>query len=58
MVTKPYSEMIEDSILGLGEFHGSSRQAIWKALSGHFPDADYRQFVLRLKKMREGGQIA
>jgi hypothetical protein len=33
MVSKSYSEMIEEAILGLGEVLGSSRQAIWKALS-------------------------
>jgi hypothetical protein len=51
MVSKSYSEMIEEAVLGLGEVMGSSRPAIWKALSAHYPDADYKQFVIRLNKM-------
>jgi hypothetical protein len=53
MVSKSYSEMIEEAILHLGEVMGSSRQSIWKALSAQYADADYKQFVIRLKKMRE-----
>ena len=55
---KTYAEIIEDSILTLNDTMGSSRQAIWKAVSGAFPAADYKLFVVRLKKMREAGQIA
>jgi hypothetical protein len=55
---KTYAEIIEDTILTLNESIGSSRQAIWKAVSGAYPAADYKQFVVRLKKMREAGQIA
>lgn len=55
---KTYAEIIEEAILGLGETLGSSRQAIWKAISGAYPAADYKLFVVRLKKMREGGHIA
>ena len=58
MVSKSYSEMIEEAVLHLGEVMGSSRQSIWKALSAQYADADYKQFVIRLKKMREAGQIA
>ena len=52
MVTKSYSEMIEEAVLSLGELLGSSRQAIWKAVSSQYPEADYKRFVVRLKKMR------
>jgi hypothetical protein len=55
---KTYAEIIEDTILTLNESIGSSRQAIWKAVSGAYPAADYKLFVVRLKKMREAGQIA
>jgi hypothetical protein len=55
---KTYAEIIEEAILGLGETMGSSRQAIWKAISSAHPAADYKLFVVRLKKMREAKQIA
>jgi hypothetical protein len=55
---KTYAELIEEAILGLGEQMGSSRQAIWKAISGAYPAADYKLFVVRLKKMREAKQLA
>lgn len=58
MVTKSYAEMIEEAILGLGEMMGSSRQAIWKYVSGKYHDADYKQFVVRLRKMRGSGMVA
>ena len=45
-----YLQMIEDSIITLGERKGSSRQAIWKCLHSKFPEADYKQFLIRLKK--------
>ena len=58
MVTKSYSEMIEEAILTLGERGGSSRQGIWKAVNGKYADSDYKHFVLRLKKMKDSGMIA
>ena len=50
---KTYAEIIEDTVLGLNEHMGSSRQAIWKVISETYPAADYKLFVVRLKKMRE-----
>ncbi len=58
MVTKSYAEMIEEAILGLGELLGSSRQAIWKSISAKYPDADYKIFAVRLKKMRDADMVA
>jgi hypothetical protein len=58
MVALSYAEMIEEAILGLGEMLGSSRPAIWKAISAKHHDADYKQFVVRLKKMRDAGFLA
>lgn len=58
MVTKSYSEMIEEAVLSLGELRGSSRQAIWKTLSSQYDNADYKRFVVRLRKMRESNQIS
>jgi len=58
MVQKQYAEMIEEAILSLGEIRGSSRQAIWKAVNGKYPDADYKQFVVRLRKMLQSSIVA
>jgi linker histone H1 and H5 family len=55
---KTYAEIIEEAILGLNEHMGSSRQAIWKVISQTYPAADYKLFVVRLKKMREASQLA
>lgn len=55
---KTYAEIIEEAILALGENMGSSRQAIWKAITGAHPSADYKLFAVRLKKMRDAKQIA
>lgn len=58
MLTHSYAEMIEEGILALGEKKGSSRQALWKSISSKYPDADYKHFAVRLRKLREGGIIA
>jgi hypothetical protein len=52
-----YFEYIQDAILALKERGGSSRQAIWKYINTKHPDSDYKQFITRLKKLREGGSI-
>lgn len=54
---KTYFEMVEDAILTLGERMGSSRQAIWKYLNTKYPEADYKQFLIRLKKIKESDNI-
>ena len=52
-----YFEMIEDAILTLAERKGSSRQAIWKCISTKFPEADYKQYLIRFKKIGENENI-
>jgi histone H1/5 len=52
-----YFEMIEDAILTLAERKGSTRQAIWKFISIKYPEADYKQFLVRLKKVKENNNI-
>ena len=54
---KSYSEMIEDAVLTMGERKGSSRQAIWKCVSTKFPTADFKQFLVRLKKCKADGML-
>jgi len=54
---KQYAEMIEDAILTLNERSGSSRQGIWKCLNAKYPEADYKQFLIRLKKLSKEGPI-
>lgn len=43
--------MIEYALVTLADRKGSSRPAIWKCLSAQFPEADYKQFLIRLKKI-------
>lgn len=58
MTTKlSYFEMIEDAILGLAERKGSTRQAIWKFISYKHPEADYKQYLIRLKKVKDNSNI-
>jgi hypothetical protein len=52
-----YMEMIEDAVITLGERKGSSRQALWKCVSTKYPEADYKQFIVRLKKLKEATTI-
>jgi histone H1/5 len=52
-----YQEMIEDAIITLAENQGSSRQALWKCVHAKYPEADYKLFVVRLKKLKENGSI-
>jgi hypothetical protein len=49
--------MIEDAIITLGERKGSSRQALWKVVHAKHPEADYKQFLIRLKKEAKEGNI-
>jgi len=48
-----YNEMVVSALLTLNERGGSSRQALWKCVSAKFPEADYKQFIVRLKKLAE-----
>ena len=38
------------TLMTLNDRGGSSRQAIWKAAHAKFPEADYKIFIVRLKK--------
>ncbi|CDW78646.1 UNKNOWN [Stylonychia lemnae] len=48
-----YQEMIENALLTLAERKGSTRQAIWKCINVKYPEADYKQFLIRLKKIKQ-----
>ncbi len=52
-----YFEMIEDAILTLGDRKGSSRQGIWKVISTKYPEADFKQYLIRLKKVKDSDHI-
>ncbi len=46
-----YQDMIEDAIITLADRSGSSRKAIWKCIESKYEAADYKQFLVRLKKV-------
>ena len=46
-----YTEMIHEALLTLAERKGSSRQAIWKVINTKYPEADYKQYLIRLKRV-------
>ena len=48
-----YNDMVITALLTLNERGGSSRQAIWKCVEAKFPEADYKQYIVRLKKLAE-----
>ena len=50
-INKPYAEAIQDALVTLKTRGGSSRQELWKAVQGRNPNADYKQFAVRLQKM-------
>jgi hypothetical protein len=45
-----YISMIESALITLSDRKGSTRQAIWKFIHSQYPEADYKQFLIRLKK--------
>jgi hypothetical protein len=49
--------MITDGLLTLAERKGSTKQALWKFLHTKYPEADLRQFQIRLKKLRTHGDV-
>ena len=49
--------MIEDAIITIGERKGSSRQAIWKYVNAKYSAADYKQFLIRLRKEAKEGHV-
>ena len=53
-----YLEMIQVALLTLNERGGSSRQEIWKCIETRFPEANYKQYLLGLKRiMHTGGAV-
>ena len=50
-VNHTYSELVHDALITLAERKGSSRQAIWKFVSTKYPESDYKQFLIRLKRV-------
>ena len=53
----PYLDMIQEALSTLRERQGSSRQAIWKCVHCKHPEADYKQFLVRLKKFKAGSTL-
>ena len=51
-----YLEMISDALMTLKERKGSSRQALWKCVASKYDKADYKQFLVRLKKITQSGK--
>lgn len=49
--------MIQTALLTLNERGGSSRQAIWKCVQAKFPESDYKQFLVRLKKIADSSDF-
>lgn len=52
-----YFEMIEDALITLAERKGSSRQAIWKYIATKYPEADFKQYLIRFKKVGENHNV-
>ena len=53
-----YAEMLQTALMTLNERGGSTRQEIWKFINAKFAHADYKIFLVRLKKYaRDGGFI-
>ena len=48
-----YTEMVQVALLTLNEPKGSSRQGIWKCIEAKFPESNYKQFLVRFKKLSE-----
>ena len=46
-----YQHMISVALATLNEGKGSTRQEMWKLIQTKFPDADYKQYIIRLKKL-------
>ena len=55
MSSHTYLEMIVDAIVTLSDRKGSSRQALWKCIQNKYAEADYKQFLIRLKKIAQSG---
>ena len=52
-----YLDMILDAIVTLADRKGSSRAAIWKCISQKYVEADYKQFLIRLRAEKRNGNL-
>ena len=50
-----YVQMIQSALMSLNERGGTSRQEMWKFIQAKFPEADYKMFLVRLKKYAGSG---
>ena len=50
-----YVEMIQTALMTLNEKGGSTRQEMWKFINAKFPEANYKIFLVRLKKYARAG---
>lgn len=57
MTSLTYHEMIENALFALGERKGSTRTSIWKYISTQYPAADYKQYLIRFKKIDDDKNI-
>lgn len=48
-----YSDLVHEALITLAERKGSSRQALWKYISVKYPESDYKQFLIRLKRVNQ-----
>lgn len=55
MSSTDYTKLIVDSLLGLGESRGSTKDSIWKSVSSLQPKVDLKQFAVKLKKLADEG---
>ena len=49
--------MIEAGIFSLAERKGSTRQSLWKYLQSAHPGIDYKQFLIRFRKIGENPHV-
>ena len=52
-----YLEMIQVALLTLNERGGSSRQEIWKCVEAKFPEADFKRYLIALKRLSKDENV-
>ena len=52
-----YTDLIVEAVVSYGEVKGTSKEDLWKATVSKKPEADLKQFTLRLKKLLEQGVL-
>lgn len=58
VIKHTYLEMVQVALLTLNESGGSSRQEMWKFVENRFPEANRKQYILKLKGiLHKGGAV-